>query len=87
MRTCTVLRADYALFYKPYIPLAVVAAKDKRHAVGAGTCVAELRQCLATIQSTQAPSGWGAGGKCGLVLFIRQRLHHAYKQNPSKKLA
>ena len=32
----TVLRADYALFYKINIPLAVVEAKDNRQAVGAG---------------------------------------------------
>ncbi|MBK7263260.1 MAG: DEAD/DEAH box helicase family protein [Rubrivivax sp.] len=32
----TVLRADYALFFKPNIPLAVVEAKDNNHAVGAG---------------------------------------------------
>ena len=32
----TVLRADYALFYKPNIPLAVVEAKDANHAVSAG---------------------------------------------------
>ncbi len=32
----TVLRADYALFLKPGVPLAVVEAKDNHHAVGAG---------------------------------------------------
>lgn len=32
----TVLRADYALFFKANIPLAVVEAKDNQHAVGAG---------------------------------------------------
>lgn len=32
----TVLRADYALFLKPGIPLAVIEAKDNQHAVGAG---------------------------------------------------
>ena len=32
----TVLRADYALFYKTNIPIAVVEAKDNQHAVGAG---------------------------------------------------
>lgn len=32
----SVLRADYALFYKANIPLAVVEAKDNKHAVGAG---------------------------------------------------
>lgn len=32
----TILRADYALFYKANIPLAVVEAKDNSQAVGAG---------------------------------------------------
>ena len=32
----TVLRADYALFYKANIPLAVLEAKDNHHAMGAG---------------------------------------------------
>lgn len=32
----TVLRADYALFYKANIPLGVLEAKDNTHAVGAG---------------------------------------------------
>ena len=32
----TVLRADYALFYKLNIPLAVVEAKDNTMAMGAG---------------------------------------------------
>jgi type I restriction enzyme R subunit len=32
----TVLRADYALFYKANIPIAVVEAKDNLHAAGAG---------------------------------------------------
>ena len=32
----TVLRADFALFFKPNIPLAVLEAKDNNHAVGAG---------------------------------------------------
>lgn len=34
--TSTVLRADYALFYKTGIPLAVIEAKDNHHAMGAG---------------------------------------------------
>ena len=32
----SVLRADYVLFYKTSIPLAVIEAKDNSHAVGAG---------------------------------------------------
>lgn len=29
-------KADYILFYKPNIPIAVVEAKDNNHSVGAG---------------------------------------------------
>ena len=29
-------RADYILYHKPGIPIAVIEAKDNRHAVGAG---------------------------------------------------
>lgn len=36
----SVLRADYALFYKANIPLATVEAKDNKHALGAGTAQA-----------------------------------------------
>ena len=32
----TVLRADYALFFKANIPIATVEAKDNSHAMGAG---------------------------------------------------
>jgi len=32
----SVLRADYVLFHKPNVPLAVVEAKDAKHSVGAG---------------------------------------------------
>ncbi|MGC9527327.1 MAG: hypothetical protein ACP5D7_17475 [Limnospira sp.] len=29
-------RADYVLFYKPNLPVAVIEAKDNRHSVGDG---------------------------------------------------
>lgn len=32
----SILRADYVLFHKPNLPLAVVEAKDAKHSVGAG---------------------------------------------------
>ena len=32
----SILRADYVLFHKANLPLAVIEAKDKRHSVGAG---------------------------------------------------
>lgn len=38
----TVVRADYALFFKANIPLAVVEVKDNQHAVGAGMAQAIL---------------------------------------------
>lgn len=37
-----ILRADYVLFHKPNLPLAVAEAKDARHAVGAGMPQASL---------------------------------------------
>ncbi len=32
----TAKRADYILYYKPNIPIAIVEAKDNKHTVGAG---------------------------------------------------
>jgi type I restriction enzyme R subunit len=32
----TILKADYALFFKPNIPIAAVEAKDNNHGIGAG---------------------------------------------------
>ncbi|MCL4771618.1 MAG: type I restriction enzyme HsdR N-terminal domain-containing protein, partial [Burkholderiaceae bacterium] len=32
----SMLRADYVLFHKPNVPLAVVEAKDAKHSIGAG---------------------------------------------------
>jgi type I restriction enzyme R subunit len=29
-------RADYILYYKPNIPIAIIEAKDNKHSVGAG---------------------------------------------------
>lgn len=31
-------RADYVLFYKPNIPIAIIEAKDNNHTVGDGMC-------------------------------------------------
>jgi type I restriction enzyme R subunit len=35
-------RADYILYYKPKIPIAVIEAKDNNHTVGAGNRVKNL---------------------------------------------
>ena len=53
----TVLRADYALFHKPNIPLAVVEAKDANHAVGAG-----MQQALRYAELLDVPFVFSSNG-------------------------
>lgn len=55
----TVLRADYALFYKLNIPLAVVEAKDNTMAMGAGMAQAiNYAQLLDVPFSFSSNIGW-----------------------------
>ncbi|MCT9809790.1 DEAD/DEAH box helicase family protein [Acidovorax sp. Be4] len=53
----SVLRADYALFYKANIPLAVVEAKDNKHAVGAG-----MAQAMNYAQLLDVPFSFSSNG-------------------------
>jgi type I restriction enzyme R subunit len=53
----TVLRADYALFFKANIPLAVVEAKDNLHAVGAG-----MAQAINYAQLLDVPFSFSSNG-------------------------
>ncbi len=53
----TVLRADYALFYKLNIPLAVVEAKDNSHAMGAG-----MAQAINYAQLLDVPFSFSSNG-------------------------
>jgi type I restriction enzyme R subunit len=53
----TVLRADYALFWKTNIPLAVVEAKDNSHAVGAG-----MAQAINYAQLLEVPFSFSSNG-------------------------
>ena len=53
----TVLRADYALFWKTNIPLAVVEAKDNGHAVGAG-----MAQAINYAQLLDVPFSFSSNG-------------------------
>jgi type I restriction enzyme R subunit len=53
----TVLRADYALFHKLNIPLAVVEAKDNNHAVGAG-----MAQAINYAQLLDVPFSFSSNG-------------------------
>ena len=53
----TVLRADYALFYKANIPLAVVEAKDNTHSIGAG-----MGQAVKYAQLLDVPFSFSSNG-------------------------
>ncbi len=53
----TVLRADYALFYKANIPLAAVEAKDNHHAAGAG-----MAQAIQYAQLLDVPFSFSSNG-------------------------
>ena len=53
----TVLRADFALFYKANIPLAVVEAKDNQHAMGAG-----MQQAIRYADLLDVPFSFSSNG-------------------------
>ena len=50
-------KADYILFYKPNLPLAVVEAKDNNHSVGAG-----MQQALEYAESLDVPFAYSSNG-------------------------
>lgn len=50
-------KADYILFYKPNIPIAVVEAKDNNHSVGAG-----MQQALAYAEILDVPFAYSSNG-------------------------
>lgn len=50
-------RADYVLFYKPNIPMAVIEAKDNNHSIGDG-----MQQALAYADMLQVPFVFSSNG-------------------------
>lgn len=52
-----VKRADYILFYKPNIPIAIIEAKDNTHRIGAG-----IQQALDYAQLLDIPSVFSSNG-------------------------
>lgn len=50
-------KADYLLYYKPNLPLAVLEAKDNRHAVGAG-----MQQALEYAEILDLPFAYSSNG-------------------------
>ena len=50
-------RADYILYYKPNIPIALIEAKDNNHAVGDG-----MQQALDYAVTLDIPIGYSSNG-------------------------
>lgn len=50
-------RADFVLYYKPGMPLAVIEAKDNNHSVGSG-----MQQALAGAEALDAPFAFSTNG-------------------------
>lgn len=50
-------RADYILYYKPNIPIAVIESKDNNHTVGAG-----IQQALGYAQTLEIPFVFSSNG-------------------------
>src|SRR5712691_6302672 len=50
-------KADYILFYKPNIPIAVVEAKDNNHSVGSG-----MQQALNYAETLDVPFAYSSNG-------------------------
>ena len=55
----SILRADYVLFHKANLPLAVIEAKDKRHSVGAGIAQAIQYSDLLDVPFSFSSNGEG----------------------------
>ena len=51
-------RADYILYYKPNIPIAIIEAKDNNHTVSAG-----IQQALAYAQTLDIPFVFSSNGE------------------------
>ena len=60
-----VKRADYILYYKPNIPIALIEAKDNRHAIGAG-----MQQALGYAETLDVPFVFSSNGD-GFVFHDR----------------
>lgn len=79
-------RADYILYYKPNIPLAVIEAKDNKHSVGAG-----MQQALGYAETLGIPFVFSSNGdgfllhdRTGLLGKIEQELSLQAFPSPSQ---
>ncbi|MBE9125171.1 MULTISPECIES: EcoAI/FtnUII family type I restriction enzme subunit R [unclassified Coleofasciculus] len=79
-------RADYVLFYKPNIPLAVLEAKDNNHSVGDG-----MQQALGYAEMLQVPFVFSSNGdrllfhnKINTDGVLEQELEFAQMPSPER---
>ena len=68
-------RADYVLYYKPNIPIALIEAKDNRHSVGDG-----MQQALGYAETLKIPFVFSSNGD-GFVFHDRTGAGSAPEQN------
>ncbi len=79
-------RADYILYYKPGIPIAIIEAKDNRHSIGAG-----MQQGLGYAEILQIPFVFSSNGdgfvyhdKTGLEGFTEKEIPLEEFPSPSQ---
>lgn len=65
-------RADYALFYKRNLPLAIIEAKDNKKPVGAG-----MQQALEYAETLDVPFVFTSNGAYCSRSVVPQRVRHA----------
>ncbi len=70
-------RADYILYYKPNLPIAVIEAKDNNHIVGAG-----MQQALAYAEMMDIPFVFSSNGD-GFLLHDRSGSYEPMEQELS----
>ncbi len=69
-------RADYILYFKPNIPLAVVEAKDNQHSVGDG-----MQQALGYAEKLEIPFVFSSNGD-GFVFHDRTGINPEKEYEP-----
>jgi type I restriction enzyme R subunit len=72
-------KADYLLYYKPNIPLAVIEAKDNNHSVGDG-----MPQALEYAEMLDIPFAYSSNGDAFLEHDRTVDLRHRHPRNPAR---
>ena len=75
-------KADYLLFYKPNIPIAVIEAKDNNHSVGAG-----MQQALEYAEILDVPFAYSSNGDAFLEHDRTGDRRHRRTGNPARPVS